>query len=174
MFNCIVCATDGSEHSDKAAELAADLAATYGARLRFVHVYMKGMSVAELERFSQHAHLKDIVAQELDRLSEFITVAAAPHGMVYVPPPLDEVVTRIAEVILEDARLVAVEKDVQDVTVHPLDGKPADQILEFAEREGADAIVLGSRGLGGLRGLVAGSTSQKVNHLAKCTCITVK
>jgi nucleotide-binding universal stress UspA family protein len=35
-------------------------------------------------------------------------------------------------------------------------------------------IVLGSRGLGNIGSLLLGSTSQKVNHLAPCTVVTVR
>ncbi len=38
----------------------------------------------------------------------------------------------------------------------------------------ADVIVMGSRGLGHIKGMLMGSVSHKVNHLAECTCITVK
>ena len=53
-------------------------------------------------------------------------------------------------------------------------GDPASRILETAAAEQADMIVMGSRGLGGLKGLLVGSVSNKVNHLAKCTCVCVK
>ena len=43
-----------------------------------------------------------------------------------------------------------------------------------AKKEAADMIVLGSRGLGHIAGLVMGSVSHKVSHLSDCTCITVK
>jgi nucleotide-binding universal stress UspA family protein len=34
-------------------------------------------------------------------------------------------------------------------------------------------IVLGSRGLSDIQGLMFGSTSHKVTHLASCSCVTV-
>ncbi len=55
-----------------------------------------------------------------------------------------------------------------------LDGDPAERILEYAERESADCIVMGSRGLSDVRGLVLGSVSHKVSNRAVCTCIAVK
>ena len=53
-------------------------------------------------------------------------------------------------------------------------GDAAEAILSVAKAEGADLIVMGCRGLGPLKSLLAGSVSQKVNHLATATCITVK
>ena len=42
------------------------------------------------------------------------------------------------------------------------------------DHEGADMIVMGSRGLGRVADIFLGSVSQKVSHLSKCTCVTVK
>ena len=53
-------------------------------------------------------------------------------------------------------------------------GDPAAAILEVAKGRKADLIVMGSRGLGDLQGLLLGSVSHKVGHLADRTCITVK
>lgn len=53
-------------------------------------------------------------------------------------------------------------------------GPPARTIVHVAEEIGADTIVMGSRGLGDLEGLLLGSVSHKVTTLAKCTCVTVK
>ena len=52
-------------------------------------------------------------------------------------------------------------------------GDPAPAILDHAREVGADMIVLGSRGLGDLKGLVMGSVSHKVACLAPCTCVAV-
>jgi nucleotide-binding universal stress UspA family protein len=54
------------------------------------------------------------------------------------------------------------------------EGDPTRRILALAKARGVDMIVMGSRGLGDLQGLLLGSVSHKVGHLAKCTCITVR
>lgn len=50
----------------------------------------------------------------------------------------------------------------------------AKEILDAAESLGADAIVLGSRGLGDWGGLLLGSVTHKVIHLAKCPVVVVR
>lgn len=51
--------------------------------------------------------------------------------------------------------------------------KPAAGICEYAEDEDIDMIVMGRRGLGGLRGMI-GSVSYSVLHEADCPVVTVK
>ncbi len=46
------------------------------------------------------------------------------------------------------------------------EGDPADVLVAVAAEQEADLIVVGSRGLSGLRGLLAGSTSTKLIHLS--------
>jgi nucleotide-binding universal stress UspA family protein len=53
-------------------------------------------------------------------------------------------------------------------------GEPAPAIVEMAERHGCDAIVLGARGLGLLRGAILGSVSQGVLHRSKLPVTIVK
>lgn len=53
-------------------------------------------------------------------------------------------------------------------------GDPAIVILGLVEKETVDLIVLGSRGLGALSGLVMGSVSHKLVHLAPCPVLIVK
>jgi len=59
------------------------------------------------------------------------------------------------------------------VTVRPVvrQGRPADVICE--EAEGAELLVVGSRGLGGFRGLLLGSVSQQCAHHAPCPVVIV-
>lgn len=53
-------------------------------------------------------------------------------------------------------------------------GDPAVEIIEIAEKEKADLIVVGSRGLGTIKGVFLGSVSQKVTYHAKCPVLIVK
>jgi nucleotide-binding universal stress UspA family protein len=74
---------------------------------------------------------------------------------------LDEQVDRIGEMGGEvaDARLCV--------------GSPADQILCRAEASGADLIVVGRRGLGGVKRFLMGSVSEGVVHRARCPVLVV-
>lgn len=53
-------------------------------------------------------------------------------------------------------------------------GAPAHSILQVAETRGCDLIVMGTRGLGLLEGLLVGSQAQRVISNAKCPVLIVK
>jgi len=53
-------------------------------------------------------------------------------------------------------------------------GSPAAAIVEFAESEGCDLIVMGSRGLGSFKEFVLGSVSHNVVQHAKAPVLIVK
>lgn len=53
-------------------------------------------------------------------------------------------------------------------------GHPAVQIVQMAEEEGCDLIVLGSRGLSGFKSFLLGSVSDHVTHHAHCPVLIVK
>lgn len=53
-------------------------------------------------------------------------------------------------------------------------GHPAQVILAEAERLNADLIVMGTRGLTGLKHVFLGSTAERVVRMASCPVVTVK
>lgn len=55
-----------------------------------------------------------------------------------------------------------------------IDGDPANTILDYTGENGTDLIVLGSRGLGGIREFVLGSVSHNVMQHAKTPVLIVK
>ncbi|HET8758624.1 MAG TPA: universal stress protein [Solirubrobacteraceae bacterium] len=67
---------------------------------------------------------------------------------------------------LEDADAGGVE-----VSTVVREGTPAQVLLE--EADGADLLVVGTRGLGGFRGLLLGSVSQQCAHHAPCPLVIV-
>ena len=60
-----------------------------------------------------------------------------------------------------------------DATVEALEGPAADALLRVAGAQGADLVVLGSRGRGDLAAAVLGSTSHKVLNHAPCPVLIV-
>ncbi|HMQ52798.1 MAG TPA: universal stress protein [Anaerolineae bacterium] len=55
-----------------------------------------------------------------------------------------------------------------------LEGPPAEAIINVAEVRGVDLIIMGTRGLGALQGLLMGSVSHKVMHHAHCPVLLVR
>lgn len=53
-------------------------------------------------------------------------------------------------------------------------GDPADEIVRITEKEKADLLVIGSRGLGSITGVLIGSVSQKIVHEVSCPVMIVK
>ena len=173
MFKNILCPTDGSEHANKALSLAVDLAGKYDARLHLVHVLLRNVDARELKRFAETEGLTKTVAGEVNRVM-------AVDSRVEIVRLRDTttissgILVAIGEHILALAKSEAGNRGVRDVSVTILDGDPAERILEHAQRESADCIVMGSRGLSDVKGLILGSVSHKVSSRATCTCITVK
>jgi nucleotide-binding universal stress UspA family protein len=53
-------------------------------------------------------------------------------------------------------------------------GNPADAILDVAEEEGADLIVVGNKGMAGARRFLLGSVPNKISHHAPCSVLIVR
>jgi nucleotide-binding universal stress UspA family protein len=129
---------------------------------------------------SDHAAHAAKVATELAHCMESaelrIVVAYAP-----IPPYLGE--PNLQVVI--DARLNEAQNILQkavdivgdsklDIHTELIEGDAAEAIIEVATTRHSDVIVMGSRGLGMLAGLLLGSTSQKVVSHAPCPVLIVR
>lgn len=80
-----------------------------------------------------------------------------------------------AEALAELARLAGNPVDPGlRVSVAAEDGPAASRILEAAEREGADLVVLGTHGRTGLNRLLVGSVAEQVVQLARRPVVTVR
>ncbi|HEX6715189.1 MAG TPA: universal stress protein [Thermoleophilaceae bacterium] len=81
--------------------------------------------------------------------------------------------SEVADSVLTRAARQAEEKGVRAET-HARESDPATAILEVAEAQEADLIVIGSRGLSGIQRFLLGSVSQKVSAHARCNVMIVR
>ena len=68
----------------------------------------------------------------------------------------------------------AMDKVSFPLTEELLEGPEAEAILSVAETQNADLIVIGTRGMGALEGLLFGSVGRKVVQHAHCSVLVVR
>ena len=146
MSKTILVPVDGSEHSRKALQFACEIARGLGGKLHLVHV-----------------------AQPMIE-NRTLVLGAAAVTMHASPKELEEA----GHKVIAAAKAVAAEQGCEEVEAEVIGGDPARSIVDSAKSVGADMIVMGSRGLTDLGGLLVGSVSHKVTHLAPCTCVSVR
>ena len=68
------------------------------------------------------------------------------------------------------------ELEAQGVAVetHAQEGDPANTIIEVAQEQNVDLIIVGDRGLTGLQRFLLGSVSSKLAHHAPCSLMIVR
>jgi nucleotide-binding universal stress UspA family protein len=76
-----------------------------------------------------------------------------------------------ADLLLQDLTRIADERGLKS-HMHPSPGHPAEVIIRVAERENADLIVVGNKGMLGRR-RVLGSVPNSVAHGAPCSVMLV-
>lgn len=174
MIDTILIPVDGSAASRRAVDFGADLAVRYAARVVLLHVLLRQNLAEGLRGLDEIGRdggdglrgLADALGQmPLEKLA-----GAAAHP---ASPPR-EVLDFIAKGVIEYAEKVVRSKGITNVIAAVEDGDPVKRILEYAEKENADAIVMGARGLSDIEGLLLGSVSHRVSNLANRTCITVR
>ena len=79
----------------------------------------------------------------------------------------------LVEGVLSAAQHAAAGLGVQ-ADCRALRGDPADALIEAAEQEGADLIVVGNRGMTGAKRFLLGSVPNKVSHHAPCSVLIVR
>ena len=91
----------------------------------------------------------------------------------YLPPDFWSNVKSEAEQSLE-RYTTELQGRGQKVEAIVREGYPATVIIEEAESQGADLIVIGTHGLSGLKHLLLGSIAERVVQKATCAVLTVK
>ena len=146
MFDKILLATDGSDGALHAAAQAAEIAKKFNSKITVTYVVQPPMPVT--------------------------TIADMPGVTIdptYVSRYMEETgnaVARRTGKVLEDAG-VAYEIQVEV-------GHPAESIINVATEGRYSLIVLGSRGLSGIKSFFLGSVSDRVAHMAHCPVLIVR
>lgn len=147
MLKQILVATDASPASNRAINLAADMAGKYGSTLHLLY------AIREMQ-----------LPPELKKMAEVEKIVGARS----------DVLDFVGKKILSDAEERAIKKGAGTVKTTLEHGDPATSILRYAKRRNIDLIVLGTRGLGKVKGMLLGSVSRKVTNTAETNCLIVR
>lgn len=146
MFGSIVVGTDGSETATSAVRHAIELAREPGARLHVVSAYEP---VSDQRLRSERVEL--------------------PKDLQWIINPREDVLA-----LLEAAEREAEQAGVINVETFARQGDAADAILDVAEEQRSDLIVVGNRGMTGAKRFLLGSVPNKVSHHAPCSVLIVR
>jgi nucleotide-binding universal stress UspA family protein len=146
VFASIVVGTDGSDTATTAVRYAIDLARELGARLQIVSAY------------------------------EPVSDQRLRHEQVEVPKDLQWIINPREDVLamLERAQAEARAAGVDHVETFARQGDAADAILDVAEEQRSDLVVVGNRGMTGAKRFLLGSVPHKVSHHAPCSVLIVR
>ena len=145
MFSSIVVGTDGSETAGKAVQQATELARQVGASISLVSAY------------------EPVSNQRMrDEKRE------VPKDMEWMVNPREDV-----EATLEAAAGAVGGAGVK-VETFAREGDAADAILDVAEEQNADLIVVGNKGMTGAKRFLLGSVPNKVSHHAPCSVLIIR
>jgi nucleotide-binding universal stress UspA family protein len=142
MVQTIAVGTDGSETASKAVDFAIDMAERYGSKLVIA---------------SSYAPVPE------DRLAKEQT--DAPQEIQWSINPMEDV-----EAVLREVEEKAKERGLRTVS-EARQGNPADVLVSVAEDQGADVLVVGSKGM---HRKFLGSVPNTVSHNAPCSVLIVK
>ena len=101
------------------------------------------------------------------------TYAGVYGGGAYGGPEFYVDFNDIRENLLPNLESMAIEHKLNNVSALVEFGRPTDLIVEVAERENIDLIILGSHGKHGVA-LLLGSTADGVLHHAQCDVLAVR
>jgi nucleotide-binding universal stress UspA family protein len=171
-YGKILVAVDGSPNAQRALDHAIALAARDGARLTVLHAVLESAPPPGLLQWARVEHLIEDERPAPETPSSFygrlgLAGTGAPRSVPH------RVRVALGQAILDAAVHHARESGVANVEPVLEDGDPAELIAEVQAAGGHDLLVLGTRGLGTLKGLLVGSVSQKALGLHACAVLVV-
>jgi nucleotide-binding universal stress UspA family protein len=151
LFRSILVGTDGSPTAATAVHHAISLAEDADARL----VIAAAFQTAQPQRTAGDRTAGDSLT--------------APEDIRFTMDP-EEYARAVLETCAEDARTAG----VTDVVTVARMGGAADVLLDVAEEQECDLIVVGNKGMTGARRLLVGSVPNNVSHGAACSVMIVR
>jgi nucleotide-binding universal stress UspA family protein len=142
MVQTVAVGTDGSGTADKAVEFAIDMAARYEARIVFISAYVP-VRESRLQREARDA----------------------PDDLQWTINPAEDV-----DATLRECEERAEAKGLRWIS-EAREGDPAKILVQLAESNGADVLVIGNKGM---QRKVLGSVPNSVSHNAPCSVMIVK
>lgn len=129
-------------------------------------------SKAALEWALDEARLRDATL-EIVHAWQYPAIAMSPLGAAPVPVIAPDDIDKAAEKVARDTVAEVVgSQDAVSVETTVTRGHPAEVLL--AASNGADLLVVGSRGHGGFTGMLLGSVSSDVVHHAACPVVVIR
>ncbi len=175
MLERIVAALDGSENARRAVDAASGLTKDRDANLYLVHVVGSGPIPPALAHMAEVEHMTEASkASSPQNVANVFGNLATAERTATSSVVAHEIHRALGERLLKEAAATAREAGAQSVEVMLCEGNPAKAIVDVAKKVDADLIVLGTRGLSDLKGLLLGSVSHRVIQLSHCSCMVVK
>jgi nucleotide-binding universal stress UspA family protein len=145
---------DGSKHSHKALDFALDFFKDNSVKIEILNV---------IPNFNVHTPY----------------VKPAPeYEKVELPEWMKEYIEKInanhEKVVSEALKKVREKKPNLKVSARLAEGRPAEKIVEISKEENFDLIVIGSKGLGGVKKFFLGGVTDRVADEAECPVLIVK
>lgn len=154
MLNKILVALERSENGKSVFNSALSLAQTNGSRLMLLHVLSK--SEADYPVLPTYAYYPIVDDHEYDIYQKQLAK--------YQQWGLD-----FLQNLTQEATAVRVDAEYSQLI-----GNPGQMICELANNWSADLIIVGSRGLKGLKEMFLGSVSNYVTHHAPCSVLIIR
>ena len=147
MIKKILIAVDGSKHSLKCVALGAEIGNALNCEVLLYHVVKPYKLPDSLRVFAKAEHMQTFDPELLRKGAQYLLAGA-----------------------LSEAR----KAGLKNVEIETDEGPIARSITERANSYKANLIVIGSRGMGDVEGMLRGGVSHRVETLAQCPVLVVK
>lgn len=146
MFKKILVAIDGSDEALKALK-----------------------SAIEMQKLSNSEILLLCVFKHHSLFESSLSILRPPEEQIP-----DEALTEFARDVVNQAKEFAKANGAADVRGFVKSGRPSTTIVQFAEDNGVDLIVMGAHGTHSKDGMFLGSVAHRVATISKCPILIVK